>query len=333
MLIAGSDDGVYRISDVRGSGETSAEKVLDAGRVLRVRQFDALEGVFAATESGLYRSLDGTKWTNLGVPVEDVYAVCANPAGDRLYVGTRPARVYVSTSVGRGDTTTTVGRADTPTATDFEWRELDGFRDIHPGEEWQRSRHEDVAQVRSLCTSVDAPERVIAGVEVGGVHVSEDEGTTWDARNEEVNDDVHHVHAVSGDEYVAATGFGLYRTKDGGRSWTRLDRDADQRYFRESFTSDGVLYAGGAHGSSSSWDEETDHVLFECRNGGALEEIDSPVPDELVVGWCETDDAVIGATHRGTLLVKRDDDWRKAGRVPVPGDVRGRYLPLTWYEL
>jgi hypothetical protein len=31
-------------------------------------------------------------------------------------------------------------------------------------------------------------------------------------------------------------------------------------------------------------------------------------------------------------LLKRGDDWRRAGHVPVPGEVSGRYLPLTRYE-
>lgn len=321
MLVAGSDDGVYRIADVREPGETTAEKVLDSGRAFRVRQFDALDGLFAATESGLYHSRDGTEWTDLGVPAEEVCAVCANPAGDRLYAGTRPARVYVSPSVSSDDG---------PDPGADQWRELDGFRELR-SREWRKARHDDVAQVRSLRTHSDAPERVVAGVEVGGVHVSDDRGETWRARNEGVHDDVHHVHVVAPDTYLASTGFGLYRTTDAGRSWTRLDRNVERRYFRESFSLDGVVYAGGAYGSSSTWAEETPHALFECR-GNALEQVASPTPDELAIGWCSIGDAVVGATHRGTILVKRDGDWRKAGRVPVPGDVTGRYLPLAWHE-
>ena len=321
MLVAGSDDGAYRITDVRESDATTAEKVLDAGRTFRVLRFDPLPGLFAATESGLYHSRDSTAWTDLGVPETEVCAVCASPAGDRLYAGTRPARVYVSESVSSG----------VPDRGGLEWRELDGFGDLR-SREWRKDRHDDVAQVRSLCTHPDAPERVVAGVEVGGVHVSDDGGETWDARNEGVHDDVHHLLAASADRFVASTGFGLYRTTDAGRSWTRLDRNVERRYFRESFETGGVLHAGGAHGSSSTWEEETPHALFECRDGDALEPVESPVPDELFVGWCSIGGDLLAATHRGTLLLKRNGDWRTAGRVPVPGDVTGRYLPLAWYE-
>lgn len=366
MLVAGSDDGVYSLSGVREANETTAERVLDSGRVFRVRQFDALDGIFVATESGLHHSLDGTAWTDLGVPQEEVYSVCASPSGERLYAGTRPAHVYVSTLAPPSDDGGPPSSDGIPKGGENEWHELDGFRDLR-SREWRKSRHDDVAQVRSLCTHPDAPERVVAGVEVGGVHVSEDGGETWEARNEEGNDDVHHVHAVSAEEYVASTGFGLFRTEDAGRSWTRLDRNVEQRYFRESFSLDGVLYAGGAHGSSSSWEDESDHAVFERRDGRGLEAVALPVPDELVIGWCAMDGDVIAATHRGTLLGKWNDDWRErdgdrgereddegghdsgegerdggegerdgdwkvVGHVPVPGEVAGRYLPLSWYE-
>jgi hypothetical protein len=75
MLIAGSDDGVYRISGLLESGGTTAEKLLDADRVFRVKQFDGLDGLFVAAKSGLYYSPDGDEWTTLPVPDEEVYVV------------------------------------------------------------------------------------------------------------------------------------------------------------------------------------------------------------------------------------------------------------------
>jgi len=57
---------------------------------------------------------------------------------------------------------------------------------------------------------------VVAAIEVGGVHVSTDGGTTWTGRNAGVNDDVHELHVVDDGEYVAATGCGLFYTKTQG---------------------------------------------------------------------------------------------------------------------
>ena len=98
MLLAGTYDGVYRTDGPRFE---SAEQVLDSGRVMRVRQFDGWDGVFATTKSGLYRSTDGgDSWTNLDVPREEVYSVLGDPAGERLYAGTHPAHLYVSEDEG-----------------------------------------------------------------------------------------------------------------------------------------------------------------------------------------------------------------------------------------
>ncbi|MFC6962604.1 hypothetical protein ACFQL7_08200 [Halocatena marina] len=94
MILVGSDDGVYHISDVEMSTGGKATKTLDSERVMRLRQFEGVDGVFAATNTGLYRSLDGKQWTEIDTPHETVYAVAA--VGDQLYIGTRPAHIYVT---------------------------------------------------------------------------------------------------------------------------------------------------------------------------------------------------------------------------------------------
>ncbi|MFC4550908.1 MULTISPECIES: WD40/YVTN/BNR-like repeat-containing protein [Halorussus] len=325
MLLAGTGDGAYRIDELRATTETSATKVLDAPNVERVRQFDGVDGVFAATGAGLYHSSDGTEWTNLDVPRETVYAVGASPSGERIYAGTRPTHVFVSEPL--------------PAASDgglgpLEWRELDGFTDLPSREEWGVPRHDDVAQVRSLCTDPDAPNRVVAGVEPGGVHVSDDGGETWEERRDGVHDDIHELHCVSATEYVAATGVGLYHTEDAGRSWRRLDDEVPQRYFRASRLHDGVLYTSAACVPPNRWEsDEANPALFECRDGRTLEAVDSPTPDEVVVGWTTVDGDLVGATHRGTLHRQQSGEWRAVGEVPNPDEtLHGRYVNLTWYD-
>ncbi|WP_433631910.1 WD40/YVTN/BNR-like repeat-containing protein [Halomicrococcus sp. NG-SE-24] len=324
MLVAGTGDGAYRVTGLCETDETNVEKVLDAPRVERVRQFDAVTGVSAATKTGLYHSLDGIEWTDLQVPRKTVYAVGANPGSDRIYAGTRPTGVYVATSFS-GDST--LGTAPP------EWRELEGFLDLPSRAEWGVPRHDDVAQVRSLRTHPDSPRRIIAGVEPGGVHVSDDAGETWTERKAGVHDDVHALHVVGPSEYVAATGVGLYHTDDAGRSWTRLDETIEQRYFRTACTHDGVLYTSAARVPPNRWeDHDADPSLLECRDGHTLAVVESPRPDEVVVGWTEVDGTLVGATHRGTLLAKRTDGWTVVGDVPTPDGLYGRYVNLSWYE-
>ncbi|WP_159903890.1 WD40/YVTN/BNR-like repeat-containing protein [Salinirussus salinus] len=325
MLYAGSDDGVYRIAGVPGPDETTAERVLEAEDVYRVERYDPLEGLFATAESGLYYSPAGDDWLRLPVPEEQVYAVTVDPAGERVYAGTRPARVFVADWDG-------------PPGAD-RWTELDGFRALRDRADWGIPRHDDLAQVRSLRTHPGAPDRLVAGVEVGGVHLSDDRGASWVDRSIEGfdaphTDDIHHIALPDPGTLVASTGSGLYRSEDAGRTWTRLDTGHRQRYFREASVHDGAVYAGAAPASSSSWEEDRDHALLVSRERGGegLQQVDTPTPEEVPLGWCVVEGDPVTATHRGTLLRRDDGEWERAGSVPTPGAVRGRYMPLCWVE-
>lgn len=314
MILAGSDDGVYRLAGI--DTPDGAREVLDSGRVMRLRTFDALAGVFAATGTGLYHSPDGTDWTSLDVPTERVYAVGADTTGERLYAGTRPAAVYVAELAG--------GAID---ANSLSWRELDGFQDLPSRSEWRLPRHDDLAQVKDV--HVLGANQVVAGVEVGGVHRSNNGGETWEQRQDGVDDDIHELHPVSATEWLAATGHGLYHTTDAGETWLRLDDDVDQRYFRSVFAANGTVYAGGALANSSTWDDnDADPALFRWQ-GRTLEPVSLPTTDETVTGLTSVDGTIVAGTHRGTLLTRRSDEWVETGQFPVPGALTGRYTPLT----
>lgn len=91
------------------------------------------------------------------------------------------------------------------------------------------------------------------GVEVGGVHRSDDRGETWSERRDGLADDVHHVLVRDLTEYLASCGDGLYRTRDVGERWTRLDDGLSRRYFREAIEHDGRLYAAAARSAPGTW--------------------------------------------------------------------------------
>lgn len=260
--------------------------------------------MFAASKTGLYRSTDdGTAWANIDVPREEVYSVCVTPNGSRLYAGTHPAYLYLSED--QGDS----------------WRELEAFQDVPSREEWFTPRHRNEAHIRSLDIHPDNPDRVIAGVEVGGVHVSEDRGTTWTERRDGVQDDVHHILVRGPSEWYASCGDGLYRTADAGHSWTRLDEDLDHRYFREAIIHDGHVYAAAARGSPGTWDGKlgADGGLFVATlTEWSFTSVPYPgQPEEVILAWAVVDGNVIAGTNAGRVVRKTGDVWDTVGQLPV----------------
>ncbi|WP_330633168.1 WD40/YVTN/BNR-like repeat-containing protein [Halocatena halophila] len=302
-LLVGTDQGVYRtpIDDVADS-----RRVLASDTVLRVRRFDDV--VFATTRSGLFRSRDnGETWTDLNVPRCEVYSVALSPDGECLYAGTHPAHLYVSADGG------------------CSWRELSGFQDVPSRGMWHTPRHRNEAHVRSISVHPEVPDRVVAGVEVGGVLVSDDRGKSFEERRatlqtertDDLQYDVHHVLALSGDEFLISCGGGLFRIRNAGGSWTRLD-DHNHPYFRESFSHGGRLYAAATRGP---WNSTMDAMLFEATDDGdPLEAVSYPgAGDEFVLSWAASDSAdgdVFAGTHTGSVLRRVNDEWKSVGNVP-----------------
>ena len=160
---------------------------------------------------------------------------------------------------------------------------------------------------------------MIAGVEVGGVHVSDGEGETWTERSDGVHDDIHHVLVLSSEEYVASTGSGLYRTEDAGESWVRLDKALDHRYFREARSHEGWLYAAAARSSPGTWSGENgaDAALFESDDGETFTEQPYPGgPEEVILAWTVTD-TVIAGTNEGRVIRRADEGWEDLETLPA----------------
>lgn len=306
-LLIGSRNGVY-CSSTDGSDLTLA---LDDVEVYDMAS--SADALYAAAVEGLFRSVDGGgTWTKLSVPTKPVSAVVAAPDGDRLYAGTMPARVYASDDDGDS------------------WTELVGLQDVPSRNRWYN--RDVTVHVRSLAVHPDAPNRVVAGIDGGGVHVSDDRGETWTERLTGVPQYVHEVLVCSVDEYIAATDAGLFRTSDGGRWWDFLhDDDLKHRYFRGAVRYGETVYAGGARSHPPTWWKEggADAALYEVdfsvdERRPRIVLVPYPgEPDELVLGGVPTGDGVVVGTTRGQLLAVKSTGIETLARLPVDSEIRG----------
>lgn len=331
VLLIGTDPGgVFRIEALPFDAN-EPELVLDCGNVTDIRTFPHSSGIFAASENGLYRSLDdGYTWEDLEVPVDDseIWSVLAT-SDETIYAGTNDPHLYHSHDGGG------------------TWTELTGFRELPSRRFWESPVDSHRARLRVLESPPNTPERLIAGIESGGIHDTNDNGKIWNDHRDAITDDIHHVVAVSSDVYFAATGYldlnlehlghghdlglgGIYRTTDAGNSWTRLDVGNEYSYVREVLVHDGSLYFCGAKSPPPDWRETgIDTALFESSNlGRTFEQLQYPGDSELIEAWTVADDRVIGGSGmydttdlsnelRGRIVMKdKEGEYITAGRVP-----------------
>lgn len=304
-LLVGTRDGVW-LADLAAG--TEPERVCDAGKAYDLAR--TADGCLAASRTGLYRSGGaGEDWEGLDLPESHVTATSATPDGGRLFAGTRSARVFASDDDGA------------------TWRELSGFSNLPSRDSWWNP---DVPpHVRTLETIPSVPDRVLAGVDGGGVHVSDDRGETWSERCTAVSAFVHHICPLGREEWVVAGDAGLFRTRDGGEWWDYLyGDDMYHRYFRGVVADGHVVYSGGARSHPPVWTGElgADAALYRLD----LSERDpefalEPYPDEprdMVLSGTLLDGVPVAGTHLGKLLARENGTWETLAHLPGGPQVR-----------
>ena len=219
-ICAGTSQGVFVVS------EGAAKQVLQSRDV---RELVRIGGrCFAGTGDGLHVSDDcGRTWTRSGLGGREVWQVRDNGNG-LLYAGTEPTGLFGSED--HGDT----------------WTEIAGLAQLADAEGWCIPRDPPVAaRARALVVS---GARIRVGVEVGGLALSEDAGETWSTVLPGDNPDLHMLfaHPAQPDTLYASTGYGrlngvaekvegnagVFRSDDGGRTWTYAWKGITPRYSR-----------------------------------------------------------------------------------------------------
>ena len=264
------------------------------------------EGVIlAGTRDGIWRSTDnGRSWKesnrNLAIRYVRWLASTSKPSAAVL-AGTEPAGIFVSRDGG------------------LTWNpkpEVGLLRDRYG---WFLPYSPRAGCVRgfAIAQTGSGQDRIFAAVEVGGVLFSDDSGKTWqlvegsDGKpdfNRElrkmVHPDVHSisVHPIHSEIITAATGGGLYRSTDGGKTWKNLYECYIRAMWVDPNDSQHII-AGPADGVSRNGRIE------ESFDGGrtwkpAAKGLEVPWPRHMVERFVQAGDHLFAILSNGELISK-----------------------------
>jgi len=176
---------------------------------------DNPQRVYIGTEhSGMFVTYDGGKeWirANPNVPCLTLSSMLA--LSDKLLVGTMPAALYARSGAG-------------------EWAEIKGIRQGAVGGTFPPNP-DFAPRTRVLARERNGGARLYAGIEVGGILVSDDDGQNWQSANDGITDpDIHQIlpsRATPG-LVVAACGEGVSRSTDRGNHWEKVTPAGNRTY-------------------------------------------------------------------------------------------------------
>ena len=249
--------GWYRYEQ-RGEQWAQVEKALTFWKLtaLQVDPSDPRHIYVATEHSGLFVTGNGgAEWkrANPNVPRLTITSLLALPG--TILAGTVPAALYSAINGG-------------------VWQELEGVRVGASGGSFPPSP-ELGARTRFLAADNEAPRRLHAAIEVGGMLVSDDGGDHWTAAVSGLDDpDVHQIVPSTHTKgvVVAACGEGIYRSRDRGEHWENVT-PSGARNFGSAVTEDGSgdVYVGLALGRPNTWlrKDRADAAVFVSNDGGA----------------------------------------------------------------
>jgi hypothetical protein len=142
-----------------------------------------------------------------------VFSVAIGAADGALYAGTEPSRLFVS-------------RDGAP------WRELTALQDIPSRGHWSFPPRPWTHHVRWIAPDPHRAERLLVGIELGGVMYSGDGGETFADHRPGAKRDAHCLawHPAAGGRAYQAAGDGAAWSRDGGATFESADAGRDLRY-------------------------------------------------------------------------------------------------------
>lgn len=276
---------------------------------------------FVGTRAGeVFSSTDrGASWQRVDSLRVDgaVTALTGLPLGDGLLLaGTEPPEIHLSRD--GGDT----------------WTELTALEDVEDKHRW-RGFGERAAHIGTIACDAREPQRLYAGIKIGGAYRSDDGGATWRSIGHGLYDEVRQLAVDPRDpaRIYAATGGGFYTSPDRGVTWHSAEGEAGERYITGLLTVATVAPAGSivvamtAAGPPGTWHKRkgADVKVYRSADQGAtLEEVGVVATRNAfttaIVNPDNEDAAVVGTSHGSIYHVdRRDREWHQVlyGLAPI----------------
>jgi photosystem II stability/assembly factor-like uncharacterized protein len=205
------DDRLLRLE--RSGGSWEAEPVLADVAVPCVAAKGDLVLVGSRGDGARLSRDRGASWAEVELPERDVFSVAISAADGALYAGTEPSRLFVARDGGG-------------------WSELEALQAIPSRGEWSFPPRPWTHHVRWIAPDPHAGERLLVGIELGGLMYTDDGGASFSDHRAGAKRDSHCIawHPVADGRAYQAAGDGAAWSDDGGTTWRAADAGRELRY-------------------------------------------------------------------------------------------------------
>jgi hypothetical protein len=284
---------------VRLGRDGSAERLLDGAVQCVAARGDRV--IAGARGEGLLVSADaGSSFGRVELPVPDVFSVAIGAADGALYAGTEPSHLFVARD-GAG------------------WTELEALQDIPSRERWSFPPRPWTHHVRWIAPDPHRAERLLVGIELGGVMFSDDGGASFSDHRPGAKLDAHNIawHPSEEGRAYESAGDGAAWSRDGGRTWEAADAGRDLRYcwaLAVDPSDPERWYVSAAAGPGAAHTGDRARGRLYRWSAGVWEPIELPSAS-MPYALAASDGELIAGMSDGGILRSGDDgaSWEDAG--------------------
>ena len=311
ILITATQDGILSFL-VQSDGQVQKlDSVLKGIALEAVCQGSSGTFYAGADDGRIFESEEGEKWNQVsdGFPsARGLWTLAAHPVRpNEIYAGLEPVSVWISWDGGR------------------KWEELPALRN-HPASKQWRFYDPTKPHIRAIAFNRDGT-RLHVGIEEGGTLISGDGGNSFEDRTAGVDPDVHTIELSHADPDLvfAMTGDGIFRSRNAGQHWERMDNGLDRSYVvpLALLHSDAkVLCVGAAGNTPGKWGSEgADSAIYRSEDwGGSWKMSEGPFPVKGMVASMVIDPG------------NRERIWACCSSLPMKGSP-GKRWPRSFPEL